>query len=165
MSLGMDDVRRIAELAHIDIDDEQALKMQVELNDIFKMIERIQAVDTEGVEPMMHPHDGVQRHRSHDDVCAEILLPRSRLLYDFGVRRRSRSLDVRTGRPRSAACHLCRMDCLRRPLCRHQRRDAQQCHPHGRRRTGCRTGRQDEGRTGSALTVGFASFPAAGPMV
>ena len=33
------------------------------LNDIFKMIERIQAVDTEGVEPMMHPHDGVQRLR------------------------------------------------------------------------------------------------------
>ena len=66
MSLGMDDVRRIAELAHIDIDDEQAQKMQVELNDIFKMIERIQAVDTEGVEPMMHPHDGVQRQR--DDV-------------------------------------------------------------------------------------------------
>ena len=63
MSLGMDDVRRIAELAHIDIDDEQAQKMQVELNDIFKMIERIQAVDTEGVEPMMHPHDGVQRLR------------------------------------------------------------------------------------------------------
>ena len=37
--------------------------MQAELNDIFKMIERIQAVDTEGVEPMMHPHDGVQRLR------------------------------------------------------------------------------------------------------
>ena len=61
MSLGLDDVRRIAELAHIDISQEQAVQMQGELNDIFKMIERIQAVDTEGVEPMMHPHDGVQR--------------------------------------------------------------------------------------------------------
>ena len=39
------------------------MQMQAELNDIFKMIERIQAVDTEGVEPMMHPHDGVQRFR------------------------------------------------------------------------------------------------------
>ena len=37
--------------------------MQAELNDIFKMIERIQAVDTTDVEPMMHPHDGVQRLR------------------------------------------------------------------------------------------------------
>ena len=70
MSLGMDDVRRIAELAHIDIDDEQAQKMQVELNDIFKMIERIQAVDTEGVEPMPHPHDGSQRLR--DDIVREV---------------------------------------------------------------------------------------------
>ena len=63
MSLGLDDVRRIAELAHIDISQEQAVQMQGELNDIFKMNERIQAVDTEGVEPMMHPHDGVQRVR------------------------------------------------------------------------------------------------------
>ena len=63
MSLGLDDVRRIAELAHIDISEEQAVRMQGELNDIFQMIERIQAVDTEGVEPMMHPHDGVQRFR------------------------------------------------------------------------------------------------------
>ena len=62
MSLGLDDVYRIAELAHVGINEEAAQRMQAELNDIFKMIERIQAVDTEG-EPMMHPHDGVQRLR------------------------------------------------------------------------------------------------------
>lgn len=63
MSRGLDDVYRIAELAHVGINEEAAQRMQAELNDIFKMIERIQAVDTEGVEPMMHPHDGVQRLR------------------------------------------------------------------------------------------------------
>lgn len=63
MSLGLDDVYRIAELAHVGINEEATQRMQAELNDIFKMIERIQAVDTEGVEPMMHPHDGVQRLR------------------------------------------------------------------------------------------------------
>ncbi len=63
MSLGLDDVYRIAELAHVGINEEAAQRMQAELSDIFKMIERIQAVDTEGVEPMMHPHDGVQRLR------------------------------------------------------------------------------------------------------
>jgi aspartyl-tRNA(Asn)/glutamyl-tRNA(Gln) amidotransferase subunit C len=52
MSLGLDDVYRIAELAHIGINEEAAQRMQAELNDIFKMIERIQAVDTEGVEPI-----------------------------------------------------------------------------------------------------------------
>ena len=40
MSLGLDDVYRIAELAHVGINEE-----------------------AEGVEPMMHPHDGVQRLR------------------------------------------------------------------------------------------------------
>lgn len=63
MSLGLDDVYRIAELAHVGINEEAAQRMQAELNDIFKMIERIQAVDTEEVEPMMHPLDGVQRLR------------------------------------------------------------------------------------------------------
>ena len=63
MSLGLDDVYRIAELAHIGINEEAAQRLQAELNDIFKMIERIQAVDTEGVEPMIHPHDCVQRLR------------------------------------------------------------------------------------------------------
>ena len=63
MSLGLDDVYRIAELAHVGINEEAAQRMQAELNDIFKMIERIQAVDREGAEPMMHPHDGVQRLR------------------------------------------------------------------------------------------------------
>ncbi len=37
--------------------------MQGELNKMVKMIERIQAVDTDGVEPMPHPHDGSQRLR------------------------------------------------------------------------------------------------------
>ncbi|MCF0252957.1 MAG: Asp-tRNA(Asn)/Glu-tRNA(Gln) amidotransferase subunit GatC [Duodenibacillus sp.] len=68
MSLGMEDVRRISELAHVGISEEAAAKMLGELNAIFKMIERIQAVDTEGVEPMMHPRDGVQRLRE-DEVA------------------------------------------------------------------------------------------------
>lgn len=63
MSLGLDDVRRIAELAHVDLSEAQSVQMQAELNDIFQMIERIQAVDTDNVEPMMHPHDGIQRLR------------------------------------------------------------------------------------------------------
>ena len=63
MSLSLGDVRRIADLAHIDISEEQAVRMQGEMNDIFKMIERIQTVNTDGIEPMMHPHDAAQRLR------------------------------------------------------------------------------------------------------
>lgn len=71
MSLCLDDVRRIAALSYIDISDEQAVRMQGELNDIFKMIERIQAVDTTDVEPMMHPHDGAQRLRADSVVFGD----------------------------------------------------------------------------------------------
>lgn len=63
MSLALEDVYRIADLAHVEISDEQAHSMLGELNDIFQMIERIQAVDTQGVKPMMHPHDGYERLR------------------------------------------------------------------------------------------------------
>ena len=69
MSLSMDDIRRIADLGRIDISDEQARVVQGELNDIFKMIERISSVNTDGIEPMPNPHDGVQRLRN--DVVSE----------------------------------------------------------------------------------------------
>ena len=45
MTLALDDIHRIADLAHIEISPEQAQRMQGELNNIFQMIERIQAVD------------------------------------------------------------------------------------------------------------------------
>lgn len=63
MSLSLDDVRRIAHLARIEINDAQAAATLSQLNDIFKMIEQMQAVDTAGVEPMAHPLGGAQRLR------------------------------------------------------------------------------------------------------
>ena len=64
MSLSLDDVRRIAHLARIEITDAQASATLAQLNDIFKMIEQMQRVDTTGVEPMAHPLGGVQRLRA-----------------------------------------------------------------------------------------------------
>ena len=64
MSLSEDDIRRIADLGRIDITDEQVLAMQGELYDIFRMIEKIRSVDTEGIAPMPNPHAGVQRLRA-----------------------------------------------------------------------------------------------------
>ena len=69
MTLAIEDVKRIAHLGLIEIDEDQAVRMQSELNDIFQMIEQIQAVDTTGIEPMPHPHDGAQRLR--EDVVRE----------------------------------------------------------------------------------------------
>jgi len=70
MSLKLADVHRIAHLARIEITEAQAQETASQLNDILAMIERIGRVDTEGVQPMSHPLDGVQRLR--EDVVTEI---------------------------------------------------------------------------------------------
>jgi aspartyl-tRNA(Asn)/glutamyl-tRNA(Gln) amidotransferase subunit C len=69
MSLSLDDVRRIAHLARIEISDAQAQATLAQLNDIFAMIEKMQQVPTDGVEPMSHPLGGDQRLR--EDVVTE----------------------------------------------------------------------------------------------
>ena len=70
MSLTINDVRRISDLARIDLSEESAKKLMGELNDILSMVEQIQSVDTTGVAPMPHPFGGVQRLRP-DDVRAQ----------------------------------------------------------------------------------------------
>ncbi len=69
MSLDLDQVRRIAHLARIEISDDEAQHALQQLTDIFKMIERMQAVDTAGVEPMADPLGGTLRLR--DDAVTE----------------------------------------------------------------------------------------------
>ncbi len=61
--LSRDEVRRIADLARIEIPDERVAALQQQLNAIFGLIEQMRAVDTEGVEPMAHAIDVTQRLR------------------------------------------------------------------------------------------------------
>ena len=69
MSLTLEQVRRIAHLARIEISEAEARTTQVQLNGIFELIEQMQAVDTRGVEPMAHAQDLSQRLR--DDTVSE----------------------------------------------------------------------------------------------
>ena len=55
MSLTLSDVKRIAKLAQLDMDDAHADKALSELNGIFALAEQMQAVDTTGVEPLAQP--------------------------------------------------------------------------------------------------------------
>lgn len=64
MPLRQEDVQRIAQLACLAITDDEAARTLAQLNDIFGMIERMRAVDTEGIEPMSHPIGGAQRLRA-----------------------------------------------------------------------------------------------------
>lgn len=52
MSLDTATVRRVAALARIRLEEEEVARLQGELNGILGWIEQLQAVDTEGVEPM-----------------------------------------------------------------------------------------------------------------
>jgi len=63
MSLSLDDVKRIAYLARIAIDDIEAAAVLKQLSGIFALIEQMQAVDTTGIEPMSHAQDVVLRLR------------------------------------------------------------------------------------------------------
>lgn len=69
MSLTLDQVRRVAQLARIDIDEAEAASTLERLNGIFGLIEEMQAVDTAGVAPMAHAQDLAQRLRN--DVVTE----------------------------------------------------------------------------------------------
>jgi aspartyl-tRNA(Asn)/glutamyl-tRNA(Gln) amidotransferase subunit C len=64
MSLSVPEVKRVAWLARIEITDDEAQAAQGHLNEIFRLIEQMQSVDTEGVAPMAHAQDVVQRLRA-----------------------------------------------------------------------------------------------------
>ncbi|MFM9887605.1 MAG: Asp-tRNA(Asn)/Glu-tRNA(Gln) amidotransferase subunit GatC [Burkholderiales bacterium] len=69
MPLELKDVHRIAMLARIEITDVEAGAVRDQLNDILNMIGGMQAVDTEGIEPMAHAQDVILRLR--DDAVSE----------------------------------------------------------------------------------------------
>lgn len=52
MSLELKDVHRLAQLARLSISADEAEATLTQLNDIFGLIERMQQVDTKGVEPV-----------------------------------------------------------------------------------------------------------------
>ena len=69
MALTLDDVMRIAHLSRIDIAPDEAQQVLRRLTGIFGLIGEMQAVDTDGVEPMSHAQDVMLRLR--DDVVTE----------------------------------------------------------------------------------------------
>ena len=70
MSLTLEQVRRVAHLARIEVSDAEAQSTLGHLNEIFALIEEMQAVDTGGIEPMAHAQDLAQRLRE-DRVTEE----------------------------------------------------------------------------------------------
>ena len=60
MALTLDDVKRVAHLARIAMDESEAPAVLAQLTGVFDLIAEMQAVDTRGVEPMSHAVDVTQ---------------------------------------------------------------------------------------------------------
>lgn len=57
MSINADEVKKIAHLARLRLDEQEALDYTDALSRILGLIEQMNAVDTTGVRPMAHPLD------------------------------------------------------------------------------------------------------------
>jgi len=66
MTLDSDDVKKIAHLARLAIDEADIPAYAGNLSDILQLVEQMDSVDTEGVTPMAHPLDEVQRLRADE---------------------------------------------------------------------------------------------------
>ncbi|MDD2684813.1 MAG: Asp-tRNA(Asn)/Glu-tRNA(Gln) amidotransferase subunit GatC [Gallionella sp.] len=69
MSLSTQDVEKVARLARLAMTDSEIETARDQLSGIFELIAEMQAVDTNGVEPMSHSQDLAQRLRA--DIVTE----------------------------------------------------------------------------------------------
>jgi len=69
MSLNKSEVGKIALLAKLHVNDTDVDEIADRITEILSLIDQMQAIDTESVEPMSHPLDAVQILR--EDVVTE----------------------------------------------------------------------------------------------
>ena len=77
MSLTLNDVEKIAKLSRLTLSDDEKNSTLEKLNAVFALVEKMQTVNTDGVEPMAHPHEVALRLREDNvtetDHAAESL--------------------------------------------------------------------------------------------
>ena len=66
MSLTPDDVRRLARLARIAVEPEESGAVLDRLNRVLGLVDQMRKADTQGIEPMAHALDLVQRLRADE---------------------------------------------------------------------------------------------------
>ena len=72
MSLTSDDVKQIAHLARLGVDEAALDPLAEDLSTVLNLVEQLNAVDTSGVEPLAHPGNASLRLRT-DDVSEDNL--------------------------------------------------------------------------------------------
>jgi aspartyl-tRNA(Asn)/glutamyl-tRNA(Gln) amidotransferase subunit C len=73
MSLNIQDIARLANLARLELSTEESARLLTQTNDFFNIVEKMRAVDTTGIEPLAHPLDTIQAMalRLRDDIASE----------------------------------------------------------------------------------------------
>ena len=73
MSLSSQDIARIAHLARLELRPEESERMLSQINGFFDIVEKMRAVDTNGIEPLTHPVAAVQdvALRLREDAVSE----------------------------------------------------------------------------------------------
>jgi aspartyl-tRNA(Asn)/glutamyl-tRNA(Gln) amidotransferase subunit C len=69
VALNDEDIRKIAWLARLQIDEVDSPKYAGELSQVLDLVDQLNQIDTDNIEPMAHPTDAVQRLR--EDVVTE----------------------------------------------------------------------------------------------
>ena len=64
MALERCDVEKIAHLARLGLDERELPRTTDALNSILGLVDQMQAVDTDGIEPLAHPLEASQRLRA-----------------------------------------------------------------------------------------------------
>ncbi len=69
MAIEVDEVKKIAKLACLNVDEADVQAYATNLSNILDLVAQMDAVDTTGVTPMSHPFDVIQRLR--EDVVTD----------------------------------------------------------------------------------------------
>ena len=69
MALKEQDIKDIAHLARLGLDESALAPLAADLSTVLKLVEQMNSVNTDGVEPMAHPGNAVLRLR--DDIVTE----------------------------------------------------------------------------------------------
>lgn len=70
MALDKSEIGKIAHLARLHISESEADEVSNRISDILVLIDQMQSLDTDAVEPLAHPLDVVQRLRA-DEVTEQ----------------------------------------------------------------------------------------------
>ncbi len=77
LELSKQDIQKLADLAHIELDESEKQELETDINLIINMIEVMQKIDTSDIEPVTHPLADNLRLRPdkvvHDDKLKVVM--------------------------------------------------------------------------------------------